>query len=123
MIHPDVQAALVEILESLLGKEHVYSHLEAGFEDNLPAVLVTVTQNDDGYMATHKAAFEFWSANLADARTLARTLIAHLTSQHHGTAAGLLDAVRVDIGLKQVPYANPDVVMLNATLEVDTRAI
>lgn len=123
MIHPDVQVALEEIVAGLTGTEHVYAHLEPGFEDDLPAILITVSQKDGGYLATHKAAFEFYAADLSDARTLARTVIAHLTSQPHGTAAGLLDDVRTDIALKQVPYANPDVVMLNATLDVDTRAV
>lgn len=122
MIHPDVQEALVEAIGELVAPDHVYSQLQPEFTSTLPAVLVRAEQNDGDALATHRVALEFYHDEIPRCRNMARTLLAHLTAGPHMTEAGLIDDVRLETSLREVPYTEKTV-MFTASVFVDTRAI
>lgn len=121
MIHPDVQTALVEVVEGLV-PDGVYTRLQADFHQHLPAVLVRAEQNDNDYLATHRAQLEFYHRSIPECRTMARLILTHLADNYHQTEAGLLDSVRIETNLREIPYTDT-VVMFTASVFVDTRPI
>lgn len=121
MIHPDVQEALTEVVEEVV-PDGVYTRLQANFHEDLPAVLIRAEQNDADYLATHRAQLEFYHHNITDCRALARIVFAHLTNSPHETSVGLLDQIRVETNIREIPYTD-QIVMFTASVFVDTRCI
>lgn len=121
MIHPDIQTAIVELAEQV-AEDHVYSRLQAGFEKTLPAVLVKAEQNDGDYLATHRVQLEFYGEDMGSCRDLARTVEAHLMNAPHQTSVGMIDSVRRETNLREIPYTE-QVVMYTSSVFVDTRCI
>lgn len=120
-MHPDIQAATVEIVQELIGAEHTYQRLEQGFEDNLPAVLIVASQDDSGVFAEHTIPFEVYHDDIPKSRTLARTIAGHLENGPHSTSAGLIDEYETDVKLREVPYSNPNVIEFTFTMKARTR--
>lgn len=113
----------MEVCSLLTGDEHVYARLQADFEENLPAVLVTAEQNDSGYLADHRVSFEVYGESLRAARMLSRTIAGLLCEKQHATDWGMLDPARVEAPPKELPYPSQDTARYSFTLIVPTRAV
>lgn len=122
-MQPDVQAALEEVVSAIVGETHTYGFLTVGFEKNLPAVHVDVTQKEDVPFATHTASVAVYERDTTTARELMRGILGVLTAGQVPTGAGLLDLVEVDVGAKNVPYADQNVVLFTAVIRIHTRAL
>lgn len=121
MIHPDVQEALVEVIEELV-PDGAYTRLQADFHKHLPAVLVRAEQHDGDVLSTHRVQLEFYHDSIPDCRALARLVVNHLTESHHMTTVGLLDDIRIETNIREIPYTDT-VIMFTASVFVDTRPI
>lgn len=119
MMHPDVQDALVEIIDGLTDG-NAYHRLQPDF--SVPAVLVRAEQNDNGVLATHRAQLEFYHEDLPSCKQLARVIVAHLLNAPHETSAGMLDSLRIETNIREIPYTD-QLVMYTASVFVDTRPI
>lgn len=121
-LQPDVQACLEEVVSAIAGPDHVYTFLTVGFEKNLPAVHVDVSQSEEFPLATHTASIAVYDKDTTSARRLIRAVLAYFTLGQHQTSAGLIDRVQVDIPARQQPYADPHIALYTATVRIDTRA-
>ncbi|WP_147233282.1 MULTISPECIES: hypothetical protein [Brevibacterium] len=111
----------MEIIESLQ-PGIAYSRLQSDFQEHLPAILVKAEQNDGDYLATHRVQLEYYHQDMNDCEDLARTIEAHLMNAPHQTSVGMIDSVRRETNLREIPYTE-QVVMYTSSVFVDTRCI
>lgn len=123
MIHPDVEAAVVEIVEATVGDGTACVRLQDDFAHHLPQVVVQAEQNDSDVIADHRVRFEVYAESLPEARTISRTITSLLVGKQHATQAGLIDPGRVEAAPKEIPYPDPAVAMYSFVVVVSTRAL
>lgn len=123
MIHPDVEAAVVEIVDTAVGEDTACIRLQDDFAQHLPQVVVQAEQNDSDVIADHRVRFEVYAENLPEARMISRTITSLLVGKQHATQAGLIDPGRVEGAPKEVPYPDPAVAMYSFVVVVSTRAL
>lgn len=123
MMHPDIEKALQEVVDELVDPDHVYLWLSPDFGQSLPAVLIEADQSDDSVLATNRAEITVYHGSRTAAKTLARTIHAHLCQGPHMTSAGKLDRVVPNVPPHNVPYPSDLVVQFSAVYTIDTRPV
>lgn len=121
-MHPDMQEASIELVGQLVDPAKVFTRLPQGFENALPAVLIDAANDDSEIFPEHTVAFEVYHDDVVLARKLARVIVAHLSSGQHGTEAGLIDEMWVDVKPKEVPYVE-NVALVTFTMKAATRPV
>ncbi|WP_309132638.1 hypothetical protein [Brevibacterium sp.] len=124
MIHPDVEAALMELTAQLVPEEQVTVRLNPNFTSGpMPVVLITAEVPGADVLSTVQAEFEIYHSKRSDAKTLTNVLWSHLVDQAHSTQAGFLDRVWERQKPKEHPYQYSGVERFRFVVNVDTRPI
>lgn len=119
---PDVEVGVQELLN---GDHLAYLWLPMNFAKDLPAHHVyAVGGSEDGVLRTTRVEVATYAEGRDAAFEAAEAAREFLTAgPHHVPGVGLLDAVRVDVPPRGIPYADDRINLVSTTYRVDTRPI
>lgn len=120
-VFPDVEVALLEVLDDLGAG---YLHLSYGFEADLPAFHVyTVGGSEAGPLREDRVEVAVYADGRDAARDASEAARQRLVGRPHLTSVGLLDMLDVEISPHGVPYASDVVNQYVTTYRVATRPV
>lgn len=118
-VFPDVEAALLELLDDLATCGTV---VPSDLDSRMPFVKVSrFGGGDDLISDTAFVDVDTFAVQRADAYTLAEQVRQRLISGPHVLTAGVLDVVGTNTGPHEVPWANQGVRRFTAAYQVTTR--